>query len=138
MFVLDTDTVTLIERGHERVNERLAQATRAVVTTEITRMEILQGRFASVFKAEDGEQLLIARDRLEQAEARLQSVRMLLVDAASASEFDRLLATKGLRRIGRADLLIASIALANKATLVTRNRRDFQKVPGLQIENWAD
>ena len=69
---------------------------------------------------------------------RLQSVRMLPVDAAAAAEFDRLLATKGLRRIGRADLLIASIALANKATLVTRNRRDFQKVPGLQIENWAD
>jgi tRNA(fMet)-specific endonuclease VapC len=138
MYVLDTDSVTLIERGHERVNERLARATRAVVTTEITRIEILQGRFASVLKAEDGEQLLMARQRLEQSEARLQSVRILPVDTAAASEFDRLLATKGLRRIGRADLLIASITLANKATLVTRNRRDFEKVPGLQIENWAD
>jgi tRNA(fMet)-specific endonuclease VapC len=34
------------------------------------------------------------------------------------------------------DLKIASIALANGATLLTRNTRDFQKVPGLQIENW--
>jgi tRNA(fMet)-specific endonuclease VapC len=138
MFVLDTDTVTLIEHGHETVNERLRLATREIVTTEITRIEILQGRFSSVLKAEDGGQLLLARERLEQAEARLQRVRILPVDAAAAAEFDRLLGTKGLRRIGRGDLLIASICLATKATLVTRNRKDFQKVPGLQIENWAD
>jgi tRNA(fMet)-specific endonuclease VapC len=138
MYVLDMDMVTLIERGQERVNQRLTQATRAVVTTEITRMEILQGRFASVLKAEDGERLLIARQRLEQAEARLQSIRILPIAAAAAAEFDRLLGTKGLRKIGRADLLIAAIVLANKATLVTRNRRDFQKVPGLLMENWAD
>ncbi len=138
MYVLDTDTATLVERGHKRVTERVAQATRAVVTTEITRMEILQGRFASVFKAEDGDHLLIACQRLEKAEARLRSVRILPIDAGSATEFDRLLATKGLRSIGRGDLLIAAITLASKATLVTRNRRDFRKVRGLQIENWAD
>lgn len=52
--------------------------------------------------------------------------------------FDRLLGTKGVKRIGRVDLLIASIALANKAVLVTRNLKDFEKVPGLQLANWAD
>ena len=40
--------------------------------------------------------------------------------------------------MGRADLLIAAITLANRATLVTRNLKDFRQVPGLQIENWAD
>jgi len=38
----------------------------------------------------------------------------------------------------RSGLLIASIALALKATLATRNLRDFQQVPGLHAENWAD
>jgi tRNA(fMet)-specific endonuclease VapC len=33
-------------------------------------------------------------------------------------------------------LKIASIALANDALLLTANRRDFEKVPGLQLENW--
>jgi tRNA(fMet)-specific endonuclease VapC len=64
--------------------------------------------------------------------------RVVLFDAVAAAEFDQLRQTKGLKKIGRGDLLIASIALANKATLVTRNLKDYRKVPGLQLENWAD
>jgi tRNA(fMet)-specific endonuclease VapC len=43
-----------------------------------------------------------------------------------------------LRRIGRADLLIASISLAHRATLVTRNVRHFQQIPRLIVTNWVD
>jgi tRNA(fMet)-specific endonuclease VapC len=39
---------------------------------------------------------------------------------------------------GRGDLLIASIALAFQAILVTRNTKDFQRIGGLRVENWAD
>jgi tRNA(fMet)-specific endonuclease VapC len=60
------------------------------------------------------------------------------IDDASIVKFDQLRQDKKLKKIGRADLLIACIALANQATLVTRNVRDFQQVPGLWIENWAD
>ena len=60
------------------------------------------------------------------------------IDGPAADEFDRLRADKKLKKIGRADLLIAAITLANRATLVTRNLRDFRQVPGLQVENWVD
>ena len=38
--------------------------------------------------------------------------------------------------IGAYDLQIASIALANKLTLVTHNTREFNRVDGLQVEDW--
>jgi tRNA(fMet)-specific endonuclease VapC len=38
--------------------------------------------------------------------------------------------------IGGNDLLIASIALANKLILVTHNTREFSRVTALQIEDW--
>ena len=40
--------------------------------------------------------------------------------------FNRIKIIKGLKKIGRADLLIASIALTHKAILVTRNVRHFK------------
>ena len=61
MFVLDTDTLTFLLQGHERVAARRAQATEEVTLTVITWIEVLQGRFASVLKAEDGEKLLLAQ-----------------------------------------------------------------------------
>jgi tRNA(fMet)-specific endonuclease VapC len=138
MFVVDTDTMTLLQRGHERVSLRFRQARREVVTTVISRIEILQGRMASVFTASDGEQLLRAHQRLEESESFLRRVPVLPVDVLAAEQFDRLRKKKSLRKIGRPDLLIASIALTRRATVVTRNLKHFRQVPGLDVENWAD
>ena len=40
--------------------------------------------------------------------------------------------------IGPVDTLIAGSALAHHATLVTRNVREFARVPGLDVVNWYD
>jgi tRNA(fMet)-specific endonuclease VapC len=65
---------------------------------------------------------------------------MLVVpfDERAAVEFERLREVKAARKIGHADLIIASVALTNRATLVTRNLRHFRYVPNLMLENWVD
>jgi tRNA(fMet)-specific endonuclease VapC len=39
--------------------------------------------------------------------------------------------------IGPNDLLIAAHALAAELTLVTANKREFDRVPSLRVENWS-
>ena len=41
-------------------------------------------------------------------------------------------------KIGTMDLKTACIAINSNALLLTRNRRDFERVPGLRFENWID
>jgi tRNA(fMet)-specific endonuclease VapC len=138
MILLDTDTFTLLASGHPQVMARRAAATEEVAIPVVTRIEALRGRFAFLLRAADGSQLLRAQLGLQHTEAALVPFRVVLFNEAAASEFDRLLRNKKLKKIGRGDLLIAAIALANRATLVTRNLKDFRQVPGLQCENWAD
>jgi tRNA(fMet)-specific endonuclease VapC len=40
--------------------------------------------------------------------------------------------------IGPVDTMIAGIALAHQLTMVTRNVREFERVPGLQVQNWYE
>ncbi len=138
MILLDTDTITLLAAGQARVVAKFLSSTEPVATTIITRIEVLRGRFDFLLKAADGEQLQRAQHWLIQSERDLSRFGCLPVSAASAAEFDRLRSQKKLVKIGRSDLLIASIALAQQATLVTRNVRHFRQVPELKVENWAD
>jgi tRNA(fMet)-specific endonuclease VapC len=65
----------------------------------------------------------------------LNHFRLLSFTEPAIDRFAQLKALKlGVRRM---DLRIAAIALENGGTLVTRNVRDFQGVPGLNIENWT-
>ena len=137
MFILDTDILSLLLKGNARVAERVEQATDEVMITLITRIELLRGRFDSVFKAENAEKLLRAQYWLEENERDLGRFTILAINAAAAAEFDRLREFKKLKSIRRGDLLIAALALANRAILVSRNQKDFRQVPGLKVEDWS-
>ena len=111
---------------------------RNIAITIITRIEVLRARSDYLLKAATAAQLQTAQHWLNESERLLAEWRIVSFDDAAVREFDRLRSQKVLRKIGRADLLIACIALANNATVVTRNIRDFKLVPGLSVENWVD
>jgi tRNA(fMet)-specific endonuclease VapC len=75
---------------------------------------------------------------LVRTEDLLAQIVIVPLDAAAAEQFDRLRAISALNKMGRADQLIASIALAQHATLVTRNLCHFRQVSGLKVTNWID
>ena len=140
MFILDTNTLSDLFKDHARLLARMRSAPndRPIVTTVISRIEILEGRFASIVKAGTKLELMVAAERLIQDEKRLTSIDVLALTDLVADEFEKLLLNKKLKKIGRKDLLIACFALAHDATLVTRNTKDFANIPGLKVENWAN
>ena len=139
MFLLDTDILTLIHANHPRVAEyRHSIEPREIATSIVTRIEVLRGRFEALLKATDSAQLLRAQQFLWRTEELLDALRIIPFDDAAARAFDRLRVDKTLRKMGRADMLIASIALARGAILVTRNVRHFKPVSGLRVVNWAN
>ncbi len=139
MHLIDTDTLTHLYAGHHRVINALQNLADADVgTTIITKVELLRGRFDFLLKASSGIDVLRAQYWLVRTEELLAQIRIVTLDDAAISQFDRLRETKGISKIGRADLLIASIVLANNATLVTRNLRHFRQIPNIKVVNWVD
>jgi tRNA(fMet)-specific endonuclease VapC len=76
VILLDTDTLSLLMRGHARVTGRAANS-EAVAITIITRIEILQGRFASLLKATDGADLMRAQHWLEENERYMSGLEVI-------------------------------------------------------------
>jgi tRNA(fMet)-specific endonuclease VapC len=141
IYLLDTDLFTLAHQAKYGLRARIdaeRAASNVVAISIITRIEVLRGRFDAILKAADAPSLLRLQTRLAESEAFLQAFEMIPFNAQAADQFNRLLTDKKFKKIGRGDLLIACIALAHDATLVTRNRKDFQNIPNLRIENWAD
>ena len=70
----------------------------------------------------------------------MEAFEIVPFDAACAREYGRLrqeLGKKG-KPIGDRDTMIAAMALANRAVLITDNAKDFKRVKGLQLEVWAE
>lgn len=62
---------------------------------------------------------------------------VLPFDRASAERHGVLRHELRHRPIGERDLFIAAIALANDLTLVTHDGAEYERVPGLRVEDWA-
>lgn len=139
MYILDTDTLTHLHKGNENVKQRLSKARDYDFgITIITKVEILRGRIEFLLKTNDAENLQRAQKFFLQSERLPEQIQTIMFDIQSFAKFEKLRRNSKFRKIGRNDLLIASICLANRAVLVTRNTKHFKQFPNLLIENWVD
>ena len=128
MKVLDSDTCIGILRGRKEIQERRAIEADELTTTWVTASELFYGAAKSA--KPDANAALVIRF--------INTLPLLAPDLASARLFGEVkarLATAG-QIVADADLFIASIALSRGATLVTGNRKHYERIPGLIIEDW--
>lgn len=130
MFLLDTNTcIQLWQRKNLAVRKRFS----LLKPTEVA--------LCSVVKAE----LLYGAHKSQNRDSNLQLLSELFLPLFSYEFDDNAAEEYGIIRyelqsvgkvIGANDLMIASIAKANKLTLITHNTDEFSRVKGLRIEDW--
>ena len=136
LYVFDTDTLTLYERMHpvvvRNVFYHLADDIRV---TTVTVEEQLSGWFVMIRNARSPQQIEAAHLRLAAALRLLGTWDVLPFTASAVVLYQHLQRSR--LNVGGNDLRIAAIALEAGAAVVTRNRRDFGRVPGLACEDWS-
>lgn len=123
MIVADSDVLIDFLGGREPAAGRVTREIESgnLWTTVITRFELLSG-------ARGSREVRIVSELLD-------SIKIAPLDVSAADRaalVRRILERKGVG-IGMADSLIAGIALHIGAVLLTRNRRHFERVEGLDV-----
>jgi tRNA(fMet)-specific endonuclease VapC len=141
MFVLDSDHLSLIDRSESELGARIRRRIQDVgpahfATTIVNYDEQTRGWLAFSAKAKRNAELIEAYRRLEKHLHMYCATRVLSFDELAAVRFQALQSSK--LKVGTMDLRIAAIVLAQDATLLSRNLRDFQRVPGLRVEDWTN
>lgn len=131
MYLLDTNTLIYFFKGQGRVAERL-------LSTPPTEVAIPA---LAVYEIEVGiaKSAQPAKRRRQLAEL-LSAIKVLPFDQAAASAAAGVRATLEGRGhpIGPLDTLIAGTAISQRATLVTRNTREFKRVSRLVLTDWYE
>jgi tRNA(fMet)-specific endonuclease VapC len=137
LWILDTDHISLWQRQHELVLARLDEiGVENIAVTVITVEEQFRGRLDQVRRANSEAARISAYGWLRETTLFFGRLSQVLAWSAEAERCYIELKQQRIK-IGAQDLRIAAIALATEGTVITRNCRDFEQVPGLKIEDWT-
>lgn len=130
-FLLDSNILIYAFKNMGAVRSRIAQhdESEILLCTPVI-WELLSG----ALKSQSPQKQL---SQLDAFQARFATLGFDLDSAKHAAKTRAYLEQCG-TPIGPVDTMIAGIALAHKLTIVTRNTREFGRVPGLRMENWFD
>jgi tRNA(fMet)-specific endonuclease VapC len=138
--ILDTDHLSILGQQNSRewptLVAHIHAAGQANVSVSIVSFhEQFRGCHAKLIQTRKPDELIHWYQLLFEILEVFKSMNVVRFDSTAAGELVRIRAA--CPRVGDMDLRIAATALASKLTLVTRNVRDFGKVPGLRIEDWT-
>jgi tRNA(fMet)-specific endonuclease VapC len=140
MFILDTDHLGILQRHRSPEYDQLVARMSTIDETDIyitivSFHEQISGWAKYVKGAQDSSKVVSGYQRLEQIIQDFATAQVLPFSTAAAEIFDDLKRKKV--RVATMDLRIASIAIAQRMTVITRNTVDFSRVPELQFVDWT-
>ena len=140
MIVLDTDHLSVLKYDESSacqvLRRRLKSTGLSITTTIVCVEEQLRGWLSYIKAQPDAVRQVTAYSELQSSLCFFQLFQLLAYDLAAVRVFGDLKRQR--IRIGTQDLKIAAMVLANNATLLSRNLKDFSKVPGLKVQNWLE
>ncbi len=136
LYILDTDHLTLFQKAHPAVVRQVERVgTEEIAITIISVEEQLRGWLSVVRRHAAQPRVIWAYTQFREAVEFFSNIDVLDFDQPAREQFLDLKAQK--IRVGTQDLRIASIALATNRILLTRNRRDFERIPDITFEDWT-
>jgi tRNA(fMet)-specific endonuclease VapC len=134
-YLLDTDTISLLQRQNKEVQVFLESLpTDEVGVSVISYQEQVQGRLAWIARVQKPADQEKAYQFLADTPIFFAEFPIINFTERASQRFEEL---KNLKiNVGSNDLRIAATALGIGAAVVTRNLRDFSRVPNLRIETW--
>lgn len=128
-FILDTDTTIYWLKGDESIERKIIEVGLPNVgITVLSCCELYYGAYKSKK----------VKENLKTIERLKQKIKVIHTSDEVDKNFGRIKAT--LESCGTplddSDMLIASLVISNKATLITNNVNHFKRVENLAVENW--
>lgn len=136
LFILDTDTISNFFRRHSSLREAVARnRDHKLVVTIITVDEMWSGWATALGRARTAAQLAAIYERKTETLNDLRDWAILTYSEPAIQRFEVLKRQK--LNVQANDMKIAAIALEAGAVVVTHNVRDFNRIPGLRVEDWC-
>ena len=139
MYLLDTDHLSILQRPEDQFFSRLKLRIDSIDQTGVfvsivSFQEQVAGWNNYLSRARSPKAIVYGYAMLRALLDRYSAMQLCSFDDKAADQAETWKASR--IRVGTMDLRIAAIAVTNGLTLVTRNTVDFERVPGLNFEDW--
>jgi tRNA(fMet)-specific endonuclease VapC len=140
-YLLDTDHLSILQKSMGQDYQNLSSRMEKIPLSEfaisiVTIHEQFLGSNAYISRAQNDRDLVRGYDFMTRLVKDLRVIPVVNFDDAAVAVFRDFQSQR--IKLATMDLRIAAIAKSQSLILLTRNRKDFEKVPELSIEDWTD